>query len=55
MTFGPFCDVPNMLQFSVEATASLVILEGVTDLLANYDLFLVSGQKTTAFSYIQFE
>jgi hypothetical protein len=35
--------------------SSLVILEGVADLLVSYDLFLVSGQKKTAFSYIQFE
>jgi hypothetical protein len=34
---------------------SSVISERVTDLLASYDLFLVSGQKTTAVSYIQFE
>jgi hypothetical protein len=27
----------------------------MTDLLASYDLFPVSGQKTAAFSYIQFE
>jgi hypothetical protein len=33
---------------------SLVISKGVTDLLASYK-FLVSGQKTTAISYIQFE
>jgi hypothetical protein len=35
--------------------SSLVISEGVSDLLASYDLFLSSGQKTTAFAYIQFE
>jgi hypothetical protein len=33
----------------------LIISEGVTDLLARYDMFLVSSQKTTAFYYIQFE
>jgi hypothetical protein len=35
--------------------SSLVISEGVTDLLASYDLFFVPGWKTTAFSYIRFE
>jgi hypothetical protein len=35
--------------------SSLVISKGVPDLLASHDLFLASGQKTTAFSYIQFE
>jgi hypothetical protein len=30
---------------------SLVISEVVTDLLTTYDLFLVSGQITTLFSY----
>jgi hypothetical protein len=33
----------------------LGISETVTDFLASYDLFLVFGQKITAFSYIQFE
>jgi hypothetical protein len=35
--------------------SSSVVSEVVTDLLASYDLVLVSGQKTTVFSYIQFE
>jgi hypothetical protein len=34
---------------------SLVNSEGATDLLATYDLFPLSGQKTTALPYIQFE
>jgi hypothetical protein len=32
--------------------SSLVTSEGVTDLLASYDLFLLSGQKTTTVSYM---
>jgi hypothetical protein len=33
--------------------SSLVFSEGVTDLWASYNLFLVSRQKTTVFPYIQ--
>jgi hypothetical protein len=49
------CDSPNLLEFSLDDDSSLVILEGVTDLLGSYDLFLISERKTVAFSYIQFE
>jgi hypothetical protein len=42
-------DSPNLLQFTIDA---LVLFSdwfiGETDLLACYDLFFVSGQKTTA-------
>jgi hypothetical protein len=33
----------------------LVTSEVLTDLFVSYDLFLVSGQKKTAFSFIKFE
>jgi hypothetical protein len=47
------CDsCTNLLQFSVEG---IVISEVVSDLLASKDLFLICGQKTTTFSYIQSE
>jgi hypothetical protein len=48
------CDGPNLLQFSLDA---IVLFShfgkgdwfiGETDLVTSYDLFLVSGQKTTA-------
>jgi hypothetical protein len=48
------CDRPNLLQFSVDAMVSFSPFGRVTGLLARpillacYELFFVSGQKTTA-------
>jgi hypothetical protein len=43
--FPQTCDSPNLLQFSRDAIVFFSHFGSVTGLLANYDLFFVSGQK----------
>jgi hypothetical protein len=49
------CDSSDLLHISMDALILFSLFLRVTDLLASYDMFLVSEQRTASLSYMQFE